>query len=75
VNDVNKVPLSAKSRTAGYEKFLAAEGPKAFAIGTQGGWGYATGDYVTGRAIGFCQRSGQTCKLYAIDNEVVWTGH
>ena len=74
VKDVSKVPLSAKSRTAGYDKFLAAEGPKAFAIGTQGGWGYATGDYVTGRALGFCQRSGQTCKLYAVDDQVVWTG-
>ena len=74
VTDVNKVPISAKSRIAGYEKFLAANPPRAFAIGSQGAWGYATGDYVTGRALGFCQRSGQTCKLYAVDNDVVWTG-
>ena len=72
---MNKVPISAKSRTAGYEKFLAVDTPRAFAIGSQGAWGYATGDYVTGRALGFCRRSGQICKLYAVDNDVVWTGH
>jgi dienelactone hydrolase len=74
VDDVNNVPISAKGRAAGYEKFLAADAPKAFAIGSQGAWGYATGDYVTGRALGYCLRSGQTCKLYAVDNDVVWTG-
>jgi dienelactone hydrolase len=74
VDDVSKVPLSAKSRAAGYERFLAAERPRAFAIGSQGAWGYATGDYVTGRALGFCQRSGQTCQLYAVDDDVVWPG-
>ena len=74
VDDVSKVPLSAKSRTTGYEKYLAADAPKAFAIGSQGAWGYATGDYVTGRALGFCLRSGQTCTLYAVDDDVVWPG-
>lgn len=74
VDDVGKVPLSAKSRTAGYERFLAAGTPRAFAIGSQGAWGYATGDYVTGRALGFCQRSGQPCQLYAVDDDVVWPG-
>ena len=74
VDEVNKVPLSAKSRTAGYERFLAAGTPRAFAIGSQGAWGYATGDYVTGRALGFCLRSGQACQLYAVDDDVVWPG-
>ena len=74
VDDVDAVPISARSRVAGYDKFLAAKPPRAFAVGDQGAWGYATGDYVTGRALGFCQRSGQHCTLYAVDDDVVWPG-
>lgn len=28
--------------------------------------------YAHGKALGSCQRFGQTCKLYAVDNAVVW---
>jgi len=52
----------------------AAKPPRAFAVGDQGGWGDVTGDYVTGRALGFCQRSGQPCTLYAVDGDMVWPG-
>lgn len=69
--DVGKVP-SATGRAGGYARFLEARQPRAFAVGEKGGWGFATGDYATGKAIGNCQRSGQTCKLYAVDNDVVW---
>jgi dienelactone hydrolase len=72
LRDVGKVPVSESGKTNGYPKFLAAKSPRAFAVGERGGWGYATGDYVTGRAIGYCQRSGQTCRLYAVDDDVVW---
>jgi dienelactone hydrolase len=72
VNDAGKVPVSAQSRTTGYARFLEGKAPRAFAVGERGGWGYAFGDYATGKAIGNCQRSGQTCKLYAVDDDVVW---
>ena len=71
--DVSPPPLSEPSRTAAYVKFLDTKLPRAFAVGGKSGWGYATGDYAVGRAIGYCQRSGQTCKLYAVDDQVVWT--
>lgn len=73
VTDASKVPVSAKNQSGAYAKFLQAKLPRAFAVGNKGGWGYATGDYVTGRALGYCQRSGQICKLYAVDDQVVWT--
>lgn len=73
ITDASKVPISAKSQTTGYAKFLDVKLPRAFAVGNKGGWGYATGDYATGRALGYCQRSGQTCQLYAVDDNVVWT--
>ncbi|MEY4884317.1 MAG: hypothetical protein RIS34_2171 [Pseudomonadota bacterium] len=72
VADAGKVPINAQSKTNGYAKFLELKLPRAFAVGERGGWGYASGDYATGRAIGNCQRSGQTCKLYAVDDDVVW---
>jgi dienelactone hydrolase len=73
INDTSKVPLSANGRQNGYIKsFLEADKPRAFAIGDHGAYGFATRDYVAGRALGFCQRSGQQCKLYAVDDDVVW---
>lgn len=68
-----RVPINAQGKTNGYDKFLQAKAPRAFAVGAQGGWGFATGDYVSGRALGFCQRSGQSCRLYAVDDDVVWS--
>ena len=33
----------------------------------------SSGDWAMGRALGFCQRrSGDRCKLYAVDDDVVW---
>jgi dienelactone hydrolase len=72
VGDAAKVPVSAQARAGGYAKFLELKSPRAFAVGERGGWGYASGDYAIGKAIGNCQRSGQRCKLYAVDDDVVW---
>ena len=72
IGDGAKVPVSAQSKTAGYQKFLDAKSPRAFAIGERGSWGWAAGDYAVGKALGNCLRSGQPCKLYAVDDDVVW---
>ena len=34
--------------------------------------GYARDDYAHGKALGNCQRAGQTCRLYVVDDAVVW---
>ncbi len=75
VADTGKVPISAQNKAKGYARFLQAKLPRAFAIGARGAWGYASGDYAVGKALGYCQRSGQTCRLYAVDDEVVWRTH
>jgi dienelactone hydrolase len=72
LGDIGKVPVGESGKTNGYPKFLASKSPRAFAVGERGGWGYATGDYAMGKAIGFCQRSGQSCRLYAVNDDVVW---
>lgn len=74
IADASKVPISAKNQATAYSKFLDIKPPRAFAASGTGDWGYASGDYAVGRAIGNCQRRGQTCQLYAVDDKVVWTG-
>ena len=71
LSNADKVPVAASGK-AGYARFLEAKPPRAFAVGERGGWGFASGDYPMGKAIGNCQRTGQKCKLYAVDNDVVW---
>ena len=73
VEEADKVPISAAQRNKPYATFLASSKPRAFAIGTSGSVGHASGDWAMGRALGFCQaRSGQPCRLYAVDDQVVW---
>jgi dienelactone hydrolase len=72
LGDASKVPINAQSKATGYAQFLQARLPRAFAVGVRGAWGYASGDYAVGKALGYCQRSGQACQLYAVDNDVVW---
>jgi dienelactone hydrolase len=71
LDEVDKVPLREAAK-AGYQKFLALPSPRAFAVNARGGYGFSRGDYAVGRALGNCQRFGQPCKLYAVDDEVVW---
>lgn len=72
VADVQRVPVRSANARAAYAKFLEARPPRAFAVGDRGAFGWATNDYVMGRALGYCQRSGQSCRLYAVDDDVVW---
>lgn len=74
VDRLDQVPLSESTRQGAYRAFLAKPPPRAFAIGPTGSWGWAAGDWAVGRALGLCQaRRGLPCKLYAVDNHVVWT--
>ena len=72
--DAAAVPLiSAKQRDETYPKYIAAKSPKALALGSGGRLGYASGDDAMSNALAICQRrTGLPCKLYAVDNDVVW---
>lgn len=73
LDEVDKVPTSPAARESFYKRFLQAKKPRAIALGASGAVGWATGDWAPGRALGFCQaRRGAPCKLYAVDDEVVW---
>ena len=74
VEEIDKVPVSADRRELLYRHFLESRPPRAFAIGPSGIAAWASGDWALGRALGNCQwRTGQPCRLYAVDDEVVWT--
>ena len=74
LDEVDKVPLkTANARQHALERFGAARKPRALAIGPGGRYGWAGGDWAIGRALGFCGASeGRACRLYAVDDDVVW---
>jgi hypothetical protein len=68
------VPYISASGRDGYRKFLQATPPRAFAITSDGHWGYAYGDDALARALANCQRGNGAAngRLYAVDANVVW---
>lgn len=71
----DKVPLiKEQSRVEGYAKFLAADVPRAFAIGPAGNWSWRWGDpNASSVALERCKQAAKrACKLYAVDDAVVW---
>ena len=74
LDDLAAVPYLRDSGRKGYGTFLEKGLPRAFAIGPAGAWGYAfEGDDPTARALTNCQkRSKDPCRLYAVDDDVVW---
>ncbi len=76
VADLDRVPLRTDRARAGYQTWLSAELPKAFAIHPhQGGWASAWGgERPIARALANCERVAKTpCRLYAVGDAVVWT--
>jgi dienelactone hydrolase len=73
IDDAGKVPTSQNNRDGAYKRFLDAKPPRALALGPKNAIGWASGDWALGRALGNCQRrNGEPCKLYAVDDDVVW---
>lgn len=75
IDEIDKVPIRFERARDGYRSWLAADGPKAFAVHpTLGNWGASWGgNRANVRALANCERNaGQPCKLYAVDDTVVW---
>jgi hypothetical protein len=75
IDDDTKVPLSPNG-IAEYRRFLATWPPRAFAIAPdKRTWGWVAGPVdAMRRALERCaMRAGHDCRLYAVDDEVVWT--
>ena len=72
VDEVDKLPANQATKDGAYRKFMESKAPRAFALGPNNASGWASGDWAMGRALGFCARRGEQCKLYAVDDDVVW---
>ncbi len=74
IDDVNAVPYLSEGGRQGYRAFLGKSAPRAFALSASGEWSWAEeGDDPADRVLSACQKPGKPpCKLYAIDQDVVW---
>ncbi|SAL04685.1 dienelactone hydrolase-like protein [Caballeronia calidae] len=74
LDSVQSVPFVDESGRAGYRNFLSQYSSRAFAVSDSGAWSWAEGgDDPMSVAIASCQKqSADPCKLYAVNNRVVW---
>jgi len=81
IDDVDAVPLNERGKQ-GYRDWLTKKMPRAFVIGEGGAWNSSWGTTPANlgepndpvqRAMQNCQKRGvKNCKLYAVDDRVVW---
>ncbi|WP_242404486.1 dienelactone hydrolase family protein [Janthinobacterium agaricidamnosum] len=74
LDDIAAVPFLPDRGRDAYRDFLARRTPRAFAVSPSGAWGWAEeGEEPDSRAVAACQaRSSQPCRLYSVDDDVVW---
>ena len=76
MEDESKLPFLRDTGRTGYKSYLTKEIPRAFAIAPNGGWGWANGgDDPLQRALANCNKNSKEkadCKLYSVDDFVVW---
>lgn len=82
IDDIEALPTTSLRSKMLYREWLTKASPRAFAFAADGSayrtWGVTTDPSVPQdvpeRAIHRCIKAGkQGCKLYAVDNSVVWT--
>jgi hypothetical protein len=72
---LDKLPFVNDAGRQDYASWLNAAPPRAFAIGDGGAWGRASGSAkAMSRALDNCNahKPTQPCRLYAVDDAVVW---
>jgi hypothetical protein len=79
VLDIGAVPGLTEAGRQSYARFLTYPAPRAFALGAEGGLAWAANARSTAeaerRALAQCRlaNGGTPCRLYARDQQVVWT--
>jgi dienelactone hydrolase len=74
LDNIQAVPYLMKKGREQYRNFLTKSLPRAFALSSTGAWSWAEdGDDPAQSAVTNCSKISRTpCKLYAVDNDVVW---
>jgi dienelactone hydrolase len=75
LDNVDAVPYLREKGREAYRTFLGKSFPRAFALAPNGAWSWAEdGDDPVAQVLANCEKqSAQTCKLYAVNNDVVWS--
>lgn len=75
IDNVDAIPYLKGSAREQYRVFLTKSLPRAFAVSPTGAWSWAEdGDDPVEQALQDCQKnSSQPCRLYAVDEHVVWS--
>lgn len=76
IDDAQQIPYISQSARNAYAQFLSLMLPRAYAISAEGHWAWSTqGADAPFRALAACeaQAGPNRCKLYAVDNDVVWS--
>jgi dienelactone hydrolase len=76
IDNVDAIPYLRKGGRAQYRAFLDKPFPRAFAVSASGAWSWAEdGDDPIDQALADCQKSSsEPCRLYAVNDNVVWAG-
>ena len=76
VDDIDAVPFLSEHGKRAYRDYLTKMTPRAFAVSPSGAWTWAEeGEDPDGRALATCSaKSTEPCRLYSVDDYVVWTG-
>jgi dienelactone hydrolase len=74
LDDASKLPhVKQEVRDNAWRRFLEADVPRAFAIGPKGEWAFRSGDDAMTQTLERCAQVAKApCKLYAVDDAVVW---
>jgi len=75
--EANQLPIRGRSAREGFIAWLGSQGPRAFVISSDlRHWASAWGSLrPVQRALERCERlSGARCRVYAVDDDVVWPG-
>ena len=75
IDNVDAIPYLKDTGREAYRVFLGKSLPRAFAVSPSGEWSWAEeGDDPAERVLASCKASsGTPCKLYAVDDYVVWS--
>jgi dienelactone hydrolase len=76
LDNIDAVPFLSENGRQAYHEYLSKMTPRAFALSPSGAWCWAEeGEDPDARALATCSaKSDQPCKLYSIDQRVVWNG-
>ena len=74
LDSIDAVPYLDDAGRKGYQNFLHQYPSRAFAVSTSGAWSWAEGgDNPMSVAVSNCEKeSSSPCKLYAVNDQVVW---